>query len=144
MFGAAEAESRIAELLAAFMGYAMSYYGPGKRGTYANMKRAVQPLRRLYSRTNAAEFGPHRFKAVRQTLIDADQSRTYINETMRRMVQVFRWGAAEGLISAAVAQTPSIISGLRYGAIWESAERAERPGVQRGIDSQARKPRRAA
>ncbi len=114
-FGTPTDAITVVELVVAYMAFSKRYHGGGKRGTHANMKRPVRTLRKLYGRTLAAEFGVQQFKAVRQTLLDENLSRTYINETMRRVVTVFRWAAAEGLIAATVPQNLSIIPGLRKG-----------------------------
>jgi integrase len=114
-FAEPEAELSIAELLASYLRHAKAYYGGGTRGEYANMRLAAAPLKRLYSRTAAANFGPKQHKTVRQTLLAADHSRTHINATMKRIVRIFRWGAAEGMIPAAVPQNLAIIPGLREG-----------------------------
>lgn len=114
-FGRQPDELTVSELLVVYLRYAKAYYGKGSRGEYANMRLAAKRLRNLYRNTNAAEFGPVEFKAVRQTLVDAGQSRTYVNATMQRILRVFRWGAGEGLVPASVAQALSMIPGLRKG-----------------------------
>ena len=58
------------------------------------MERVARPLKALYDRTQAAEFGVIQFNAVRQSLIAEDHSRGHVNELMSRMVAIFRWGAA--------------------------------------------------
>jgi len=59
----------------------------------------------LYGRTPAAEFGPKAFKAIRQTLVDAKNSRGYV----KRIIPRFRstWW------SAGLPSQPGII-GVRY------------------------------
>lgn len=92
------------------------------RGTFTTMKIAVRPLKELYGRSLAAEFGVVEFKAVRLSLSQRDVSRGYVNELVSRIVAVFRWAAAEGKIPAHVPQTLAIIPGLRKG---RTALRAE-------------------
>ncbi|QDU56165.1 tyrosine-type recombinase/integrase [Aeoliella mucimassa] len=108
-------EITVLELVVAFLKYAKRYYGGGTRGSYANLKRGMEPLKRLYSRTNAAEFGPREFKAVRQTLIDEDLSRKYINEKMRQIIQAFTWAAGEAMIPPTVPQSLKMVTPLRLG-----------------------------
>ncbi|QEG36351.1 tyrosine-type recombinase/integrase [Bythopirellula goksoeyrii] len=105
----------VVELIARYLSFAKDYYGTPKRGTYNNMRLGIAPLKELYGRTLANEFGVLQFKAMRQRFIGEDLSRPYINERMRQIVAVFRWGASEGLIPAVVAQTLAIIPGLRKG-----------------------------
>jgi integrase len=114
-YGTPASEITVVELVAGYLAYAKAYYGDAKRGTYANLKRGVAPLKKLYGHTPAAEFGPPQFKAIRQGQIDENLSRPYVNEIMRRIVGVFRWGASEGLIPASIPQTLAMIPGLRKG-----------------------------
>lgn len=114
-YGANPERYAVVELVVDFLTHAKAYYGCGPRGTYATMVRACRPLKQLYSRLAVEEFGVQQFKAIRQQLVDANLSRSYINETMRRVVAVFRWGAGEGLIPASVVQTLDVIPGLRKG-----------------------------
>ena len=75
-FGALSEGVTVSELLLAYLKYAKAYYPAGRRGEYANMKLAVRPLRRLYGKTLAADFGPAQYKAVRLTLIESECSRS--------------------------------------------------------------------
>src|SRR6476660_8053443 len=65
----------VVELLVAYLEYAKTYYGEGQRGEYANMRHALRPLRELYGRHAAREFGPLHLKAVREKFISAGLSR---------------------------------------------------------------------
>lgn len=114
-FGGSQPELTVVELVADYLRFAKGYYGEGSHGTFATMKRVARPLKALYGRSPAAEFGVVQFKAVRQSLMTEDLSRGHVNELMSRMVAIFRWGAAEGKIPAHVAQTLAIIPGLRKG-----------------------------
>lgn len=114
-YGAAQPELSVVELVADYLRFAKHYYGAGSHGTFATMKRVARPLKALYGRTAAADFGVVQFKAVRQSLIEEDHSRGYVNELMSRTIAIFRWGAGEGKIPAHVPQTLAIIPGLRKG-----------------------------
>jgi integrase len=114
-FGAPEEAITIVELLADYVKHAASYYGKSKRGEYAQVVRAVRPLKELYGRTAAEEFGVAQFKAIRHHISTPGRSRGYVNEIMGRIVRFFNWAAAEGKIPASVPQTLAIIPGLRKG-----------------------------
>ena len=114
-FGAADEDLAIVEVAVDYAKYAKRYYGTARTSEYHKILRVIRPVRQLYGRTAAAEFGPLQFKAIRQRLIDDRLSRTYINEFMRRVVAMFKWAAAEGRIPAAVPQTLALIPGLRLG-----------------------------
>ena len=69
----------------------------------------------LYGRTSAAKFGPKAFKALRQTLIDAGNSRSYINKLMPIVTRAFKWAAAEELIPASIYHGLRTVEGLKKG-----------------------------
>ena len=107
----------IVEVIARYLRFAREYYRKGGEttGEYRNMIDAVRPLKQLYGRHPAGEFGPSAFKAVRQKLIDQGLARTTINARMRRVARVIRWAAAEELIPASIPQAISTVPGLRKG-----------------------------
>jgi hypothetical protein len=82
----AQAELTVVELACAYWKFANGYYRK-KDGTPSGWLKHIQlvlskHLSGLYGRTPATEFGPLKFKAIRQTLIDAGHSRPYINKLM--------------------------------------------------------------
>jgi integrase len=114
-FGAPAQQISVMELLADYLQYAKEYYGTHPKGEYPQVVRSIRPVKELYGRTPAAEFGPLQLKAVRETLVTTDRSRRYINDTIRRIVRVFRWGAGEGKLPAGVPQALAMVPGLRRG-----------------------------
>jgi len=114
-FGVPECVVTVLELVVSYLEYAKSYYGGGARGEYANMLYALRPLRQLYGRTPAREFGPQQLKAVREKLIATGNSRKYINQQVQRIGRVFRWAVSEGLIPPEVHQALAAVAGLRKG-----------------------------
>lgn len=107
----------VVELSAAYLRYAREYYRKdGKPSPW--LKHIRLTLRRLcepYGTTLAVEFGPLKFKAFRQTLIDAGHSRVYINKLMAIVPRVFKWGASEELVPASVFQALRTVEGLKKG-----------------------------
>jgi integrase len=114
-FGAVNPRLSLAELLLGYLAHAKTYYGGEQRSEYANMKAAIRPLKNLYAKIPAEEFGPQQFRAVRQHLVDANRTRTGINAVMKRIVRVFRWAASEGLTSPIIPQALAMVPGLRRG-----------------------------
>jgi hypothetical protein len=103
-FGSPSPALTVVELLADYLKYAAKYYGTAPRGEYPQIVRSVRPVRELHGRTAAEDFGVLQFKAVREKTATSDRSRKYVNATMRRVVQMFKWAAAEGLISTTTPQ----------------------------------------
>jgi integrase len=114
-FGIQSDALTVVELLAAYVPFAKRYYGNTRRGEFANMKRAMKPVLKLYGPTPAAAFGPQELKAVRQVLVTRGLGRTYINATVHRIVRLFRWAVAEGLLPPTVPQALAMVPGLRKG-----------------------------
>ena len=118
----------ILELINLYYQHAKRYYV--KNGvptdTVKRLKPALKLLKQHYGRTPAAEFGPKRLKALRQIMIDAGNSRSYINDNVRRICQMFRWGVGEELLSPSVHQSLRAVPGLRRG----HSEARETPPVQ--------------
>jgi hypothetical protein len=77
----------VVELIRAYWRYAeVTYRGDdGELTHYANRIRiALRPVRRLYSRTSAGEFGPHALKAVRHPACRGAGANGYDRSELRR------------------------------------------------------------
>lgn len=105
----------VAMLLVDYAKHAKGYYGTGDSSEFHRIKRAVKPLKHLYAKAAADEFGPNQFKACRQRLIDDGLSRSGINAHMKRVARMFKWAGAEGKIPASVYQTLRLIDSLKAG-----------------------------
>lgn len=114
-FGAPQSDFTIVELAAEYLRYAKTYYGTRKTSEYYRLLPIIRPLRDLYGRSPAEDFGPLQFKSLRQRCLELDWSRSYTNTNMRRVIRMFRWAAAEGKISPTVPQSLAIVPGLRRG-----------------------------
>jgi integrase len=80
-----------------------------------NIRDALRPLRPLYGRSFAGEFGPVALKAVRRAMIDAGLSRTTINARIGKIRRMFKWAVGEELVPPAVFQGLQAVEGLRTG-----------------------------
>jgi integrase len=108
----------INELVLAFWGFAKTYYVRDGQPTkeLSAMKDALRPLRQLYGRTRADQFGPKSLATVRQHLISVvGLARTEINKRIGRMKRVFKWAVAEELIAQSVHHGLQALPGLKYG-----------------------------
>ena len=105
----------VTELLARYWKYAKGYYRKDGQPTneISALKTALRPVRELYGKQNAQDFGPLALEAVRQRMIDAGWSRTGINRAVFRIRRVFRWGVAKELIPAAVYESLCCVEGLK-------------------------------
>jgi integrase len=86
---------------------------------------SLRPLNHLYGTTPAPEFGPLKFKAVRQILIDGYEHPKYgrqkplcrgvINHRMERVKRMFRWATENELVPPSVYHGLLAVRGLQRG-----------------------------
>jgi len=114
-FGAPKKQITVVEVLSAYVKHAKSYYGNEANSEFQDVKLAVRRIKELYRTEIATDFGGVHFKTIRQQMIADGLSRGYINEVMRRITRIFRWAAAEGLVSPDVYRTLEAIDGLKLG-----------------------------
>jgi integrase len=90
-----------------------------------NVRRSLRPLNHLYGTTPAAEFGPLKFKAVRQLMIDGYEHPKYghqpplcrgvVNKRMGRVKRMFRWAVENELVAGSVYHALKAVRGLQRG-----------------------------
>ena len=102
------------QMMLAYLKWAKSYHGEGT-DQVASIKALCKSLKPNYGHTPAEEFGPLAFKAWRQTLIEDDKARTYINELGKRLRQMFAWAASEEMIPGAVVENLKQVAALKRG-----------------------------
>lgn len=110
-------ELMVTELVAKWWRYAWSYYVKNDRPTVelAKIRAAMRPVKRLYGRMAAVEFGPLKLKTVRQAFIDRGLSRKHINDQIGRIKRMFKWGVENELVPTTVYHGLQAVSGLRRG-----------------------------
>jgi integrase len=114
-YGSPDHVVSITELIVDHVEHVKAYYGTGPNSELHRVTRVLRPVRELYGRTAAAEFGVLQFKAIRQKFIDEGLARSFINASMRRIVRMFKWAAGEGRLSPLVPQALAMVPGLRRG-----------------------------
>ena len=138
-------EISVAEVLLAYGKHAEAYYQ--KNGTATGqlviVKAALRPVRILYGRATASDFGPTALKAVRQWMIDGDIEptkngrprkplcRNELNRRVRIIKGCFKWAASEELIPISVYQALTTVDGLRKGR----TKAQDHPAVQ-GVEEE--------
>lgn len=124
----APSSAAVVDLLAAFMAHALAYYRDGDgnpTGEHRNYLDALRPVRRLYGTSRAADFGPAELKAVRAAMVASGLSRGVVNARVNKIRRVWKWGAAEGLVDAAVYTALMTLDPLRK----HRTDAPESPGV---------------
>ncbi len=92
-------------------------------GDVDRAKHAIEPLRRMYGSTPAADFSPRKLDLVRQEWIGRQLARKTINERVNLIRKAFKWAVAREYIAESV---------------WTRLEALE--GTTRGATSKKRKP----
>lgn len=118
----------VVELIALYMKFAKAHYRKNGKltETYVGLKSTFRPLKEIYGKTPANEFGPKRLKALRLRMLEpreVDQDQTRVKRLARSTInahcatirRLFRWAAAEELIPAAVPQALAMVRGLERG-----------------------------
>jgi len=108
----------VVEVLSAFWGHAQRHYrlDDGQPSDeLGNLKAALRPLRELYGKTVAADFGPLALRSVRERMIADGLARPTINARINRIRRVFRWAASMELVPVAVVQSLGTVAGLQRG-----------------------------
>ncbi len=106
-------EITIAELAIRYWEFAQGYYRKDGKPTtsLSEIKAALRPLKRLYGRTHASEFGPIAFKAIRETIA----AEGTVNKRIAEIRRMFKWAVGEELVPPSVFQALDAVPGLRKG-----------------------------
>jgi integrase len=108
----------VSELLSSYRVHAENYYRHAD-GTptreIENVRLAVRPWRQTFGHTAVVDFGPKRFKALRDDLVKSGLSRGVINQRMGVVKRVVGWAVSEELLPATVAHALREVDGLKRG-----------------------------
>jgi integrase len=128
----------ISQLILGYWTFAKSYYVRDGRPTkeLAGMKDSLRPLRELFGRTPANEFGPKSLAIVRQQMISQQKlARTEINKRIGRIKRAFKWAVAEELIKPSVYHGLQALAGLRYGRTDARETEPVKPVADKDVDA---------
>lgn len=84
-------------------------------GEQAGVKAALKYLNEIYAMTLVRDFGPLGLETVRDAMIRAGNSRSYINQNIGRIKRMFRWGVSKQLVDVTVYQALKTLEGLKKG-----------------------------
>lgn len=120
-------EMLVVQLLAAYWQYASGYYVKDGKPTSSldHITLMIRMVREHYGSIPAVDFGPLCLKAIRAKLVDAGNSRKYVNKLVSLVPRMFKWAASEQLIPGRVYQDLQAVEGLRMGR----TKAPERPPV---------------
>ncbi|MDA8563105.1 site-specific integrase [Mariniblastus sp.] len=112
-----EVQITIVELCAQYWRFCKTYYVKNGEATneQAGVKAAIRFLKINYAKSFARDFGPLALEVVRQQMIDAGNSRRYINQNIGRIKRMFRWAVSKELIPVEIHQALATVPGLKQG-----------------------------
>ncbi|MGV3604880.1 MAG: site-specific integrase [Planctomycetaceae bacterium] len=110
-------EISVAEVLGKWWQHAKAVYSKDGKPTRtaSNFKPVMAMLLRLYGSTPAVNFGPKSAKGILAEMVNAGWSRTYANDNLQRIRQIFRYAASEELIPETTYRALLTVDGLRKG-----------------------------
>ena len=120
-----ESSIMIDELMIQYMTKHVSNYYVDRRGKPSerqyHIRIALRPLHALFGQTPVNEFGPKRLKIVRNEMIESGiregqrYSRSYINNHVMIIKELFRWGVEEELVPIEIHQSLLAVQQIRKG-----------------------------
>ena len=107
----------VTELIRDYMRYAKNYYrkNGNETGEIDACKHTFNPLRALYGRTLASEFGPRALRAVRERFVQSGLCRKTVNDRIQRIKRLFKWGTEYEMVPAGIYEVLRAVAGLRKG-----------------------------
>ena len=118
----------VAEVVKPFWAWVEMHYrkSDGTQTSEVNEYRySLRPINHLYGAMPAAEFGPLKFKAVRQLMVDGYEHPKYgsqkplcrgvINHRMERIKRLFRWATENELVPPSIYHGLLAVRGLQRG-----------------------------
>jgi integrase len=127
----------MAEVMAKYLAFAEGYYVKDGRPTSEQdgIAQALRPVRRLYSRTVAAEFSPQKLKAVRQALVDHGLCRIVVNQAVGRIRRMMRWAVENELVPSGAYHGLLAVGGLKRGRTEARETDPVRPVADQYVDA---------
>jgi integrase len=108
----------ISGLCKQYLRFADTYYFKTDSGSTVepgHIECALRPVRRLYGRSAAGDFGPRRLKMVREEMIKSGWCRTHVNQQVGRVKRMFRWATENELVAPSTYHALQAVSGLKAG-----------------------------
>jgi integrase len=107
----------VIELIARYWEFARGYYQKGGKPTSSlnSLKDALRPVKQLYGRTQAAEFGPLALRAVQKAMMADGVVRGTVNKRVGAIKRMFRWAVARELVPPELAHGLQAVENLKQG-----------------------------
>lgn len=114
----------IRHLVAEFRHRKMPRY-TNNSGQYNRLVNLLKVLENQFGDLPAAEFGPLKLEAIRDRFVAKGNSRRYINEQVRCLISIFKFGVGREIVPVGVLIALDNLRPLRRGQAKESEPRAK-------------------
>ena len=104
----------------AYLEHAQSYYV--KDGAVTAVRCSLRPLIELYGRQIVADFGPKKLILVRERMIARGWFRKTVNDSVKRIVRMLRWGVVQQWVPPGVLASCRELEPLKKGRCGEIPE----------------------
>lgn len=84
---------------------------------FSSRRPALRLWRRLFGTSLAKDFGPKKFKLLRQSILETGVSRQHANQVMANLRHAIRWATSEELMSGSQLEAIRSVQPLRLGDI---------------------------
>ena len=110
-------ELTLVELAAAHFEWAKGYYRKnGKVTTHvAKIERHLRALLKCHRSVFAHDFGPNKLRSIQNRLVMEGYSRQGVNELVKGIRAVFKWGVSHELVKASIHQALCTVPPIQYG-----------------------------
>lgn len=124
-------------VLLSYLEFAAAYYARDGKTTqeYQEMTYALKPVRQLYGRTPARDFGPLALKTVREQMMDDGLARSLINARVNRIKRTWKWAVSEELLPPGAYEALRTVAGLRKGHTTARETAPVRPVADQVVDA---------
>lgn len=82
---------------------------------YTHRRTICTLLGEKYPKLLVSDFGPLKLQEFRESLLQYEWTRTYINQQIQRVKGCFRWGVSQEIVRVEVLQALETVAGLRAG-----------------------------
>lgn len=107
----------LAELSAAYLEWAGGYYQKNGLPTtqVGKIQRHLKALLQCHRSTIVDDFGPNTLRSIQKRLVAEGYSRQGVNELVKGIRAVFKWGVSRELVRAPIHQAICTVPPLKYG-----------------------------
>lgn len=95
----APAPKFVTSVVTAFLKHARTHYDPKEHGHYRRVGKMLFDDYGLYA---VADFGPLKFRELREKMVDNGWCRNHVNRQAHRVRRIFKWGVSVELVPAEI------------------------------------------